>query len=279
MKVEIVSGKCLTTIGIGGDFTVFFPETFDEVVQILSNENAYVIGGGSNLVLPDDGKKFNLVSFSNLKRIKIGNDTLLCEAGVKISEIINLQLKRKFSLFEFLAGVPDVTVGGAVAQNAGAFGRETVEFLKAVRYIDLEGNLHYLTDFFSFGYRKSPFPDRGVIWEAEFFIREEKKIKEIVKEFVINRLKKHPPFYLKTAGSTFKNPEKVSAGYLIDKAGLKGFSVGGLKVSEIHANFIINFANGTFSDFCRIVDTIREKVFKIFGVELELEVKVPGFTF
>ena len=279
METKTVSGKCLTTIGIGGDFTVFFPETVEEVVQILTDENVYVIGGGSNLVLPDDGRKLKFVSLSKLRRVEIRDNTLLCGAGVRISEIINLQLKKSFSLFEFLAGVPCVTVGGAVAQNAGAFGKETVEFLKAVTYIDSIGNFHRLTDFSSFGYRKSPFPCGGIIWEVEFFIKKEKNVREVLRNFVVNRLKKQPPFYLKTAGSTFKNPENFSAGYLIDKAGLKGFSVGGLKVSEIHANFLINFDNATFSDFCKIIDSVREKVLKIFDVELELEVKVPGFTF
>ncbi|WP_457569296.1 UDP-N-acetylmuramate dehydrogenase [Desulfurobacterium sp.] len=274
MDVKELSGKELTTIGIGGRFPVFFPKNEQELLQ-LASEKIFIIGGGSNLVLPDKSD-LKFVSLSKFKKFRLNGNSLFVQSGVKIKEILNLQIKERFSLFEFLAGIPEVTVGGAVFQNAGAFGRETAEFIKSVRYIDSKGALKELNDVSDFGYRTSPFKNGEMIVSVEFEVSPSNDIKDAIKRFVKERLDRHPPFYLKTAGSTFKNPEGYSAGFLIEKVGLKGFSVGDLQVSEKHANFLINKGRATFSDFCKIVDVIKNRVFNSFGVELELEIKTPG---
>ncbi|OMH41282.1 UDP-N-acetylmuramate dehydrogenase [Desulfurobacterium indicum] len=275
MKIKELSGKELTTIGIGGLFPVFFPESEQELFQ-LASKKIFVIGGGSNLVLPDKSN-LKFVSLSKFKKFRLNGNSLFVQSGVKIKEILNLQIKKQFSLFEFLAGIPEVTVGGAVFQNAGAFGKETAEFIKSVRYIDSKGVLKELNDVSNFGYRISPFKSGEMIISVEFEVSPSNYVKDTIKRFVRERLDRHPSFYLKTAGSTFKNPGGYSAGFLIEKVGLKGFSIGDLKVSEKHANFLINKGRATFSDFCKIVDVIKNRVFNTFGVELELEVKIPGF--
>ncbi|WP_022846455.1 MULTISPECIES: UDP-N-acetylmuramate dehydrogenase [unclassified Desulfurobacterium] len=275
MEVKELSGKEITTIGIGGHFPVFFPENERELLELIY-EDFFIIGGGSNLVLPDK-LNLKLISLSKFKKFYCDGDYLFAQAGVRVGEILNLQIKKDFSIFEFLAGVPGVTVGGAVYQNAGAFGRETAELIESIEYIDEEGKLKELSDTSGFGYRKSPFSKKDIIISVKFKVEYFKNVKETIKSLVKKRLEKHPPFYLKTAGSTFKNPENRSAGFLIESAGLKGFSVGDIQISKKHANFLINRGRATFSDFCKIVDVIKNRVFNSFGVELELEVKIPGF--
>ncbi|WP_457567409.1 UDP-N-acetylmuramate dehydrogenase [Desulfurobacterium sp.] len=275
MEIKELSGKEITTIGIGGFFSVFFPETEKELLS-LTGDDFFVIGGGSNLVLPDRLTGVKLVSLSRLKKFYLKNNRLFAQAGVKISEILRLQMREDFSIFEFLAGVPGVTVGGAVYQNAGAFGAETAHFVKSVVYVDRNGRLSELNNISGFGYRKSPFKDGEIIVGAEFRVNRVKNVREKIRCFIGKRLEKQPPFYLKTAGSTFKNPDGYSAGFLIEKSGLKGFSSGGIEVSRKHANFLINKGNATFADFCKIVDVVKNRVFNVFGIELELEVKVPG---
>jgi len=278
MYIEKISGKKLTTIGIGGECTVFVPEDEKELSEVMKIENLFVIGGGSNVVIPDNSKDLNFVSLKNFRSVRIGSGSLICGGGVKISQILKLQMKEQFSMFEFLAGVPKITVGGAVAQNAGAFGTETVSFLKRLVFINRNGDFEELKDFGFFGYRNSPFPDFGIIYEAEFEFSKCKGVRLMIEDKVKMRLKNHPHFSIKTAGSTFKNPKENFAGFFIDKAGLKGFSVGDISVSSKHANFLINRGNATFGDFCKIVDIVREKVLKLFDVELELELKVPCFN-
>jgi len=131
-----------------------------------------------------------------------------------------------------------------------------------------------LKDFAEFSYRKSPFPGKGIVLQAEFRIKRDRNVKEQIEHFVTLRLSKQPPFYLRTAGSTFKNPHEGSAGRLLDLAGLKGFKIGGVKFSEVHANFCVN-EGGSFEEFKELISTAKMKVKKKFNVELELEVKIP----
>ncbi|TCK06296.1 UDP-N-acetylmuramate dehydrogenase [Phorcysia thermohydrogeniphila] len=273
MEVRELSAKELTTIGIGSSYPVYFPENLEELKSLLRNEDIFIIGGGSNTVLSEKlNRKF--VSLRKFRNILLEEDRITVGAGVKLSELLALQIQKKFSLFEFLAGIPKATVGGLVAQNAGAFGHEIKDRLVEVKFLSRETlEVEVLRDFSEFGYRKSPFPELGAVVEATFKIFHSQKVKEEMKKFVSLRLEKQPPFYLRTAGSTFKNPPGDSAGRLLDLAGLKGFSVGGVKFSEFHANFIVN-EGGSFSEFLELVEMGRKKVKEKFGVDLELEVRV-----
>lgn len=278
MKVKRLPASVITTLGIGGTHEVLFPESLEEIEKIVENygkEGTYVLGGGSNLVISENcGKKF--VSLEKFKKFKIEEDRLTLGAGVLLKKVIKEQLKRGFSLFEALAGIR-ATVGGVIAQNAGAYGFSTKERLLEVKYYDFkEKEVKVLKNFSSFSYRNSPFPQIGIILEATFKIERDSKVKEKIKNYILKRLSFQPPFYLKTAGSTFKNPPPPypPAGKLLDEAGLKGFSIGKLKLSEKHANFLINCGGATFSEFQEITEIAREKVKREFGIELELEVKV-----
>ncbi|MEO2069488.1 MAG: UDP-N-acetylmuramate dehydrogenase [Desulfurobacteriaceae bacterium] len=275
MEVKELPAKVLTTIGIGSSYPVFFPKDVSELKSLLKNEKVFVIGGGSNTVLPPKIES-KLVSLKHFKKVEFREDSILLGAGVLLREIIKLQIKKGFSLFEFLAGVPKATVGGLVAQNAGAFGKEIKERLLEVIFLDLETfEIVSLKDFENFSYRSSPFPEKGIILEAKFKITRNKKVKEEIKRFIFTRLSKQPPFFVRTSGSTFKNPKGFSAGKLLDMAGFKGFKVGKVKFSEFHANFCIN-EGGSFEDFKTLVELAKKKVKEKFNVNLDLEVKIPS---
>ena len=275
MKVKVLRPEEITTIGVGAPRKVYFPESVGELRSLLK-ENLPVIGGGSNSVLSDS--KTPLISTAFLKEVKFENGKLTLGAGVKLSQVLKLQQREKFSLLEFLAGIPRATVGGIVAQNAGAFGREVKEILDSVTYIEQEsGELLTLKREEIeqlFGYRKTPFPEIGTVVSATFRVKPLRNVKQSIENFVKLRLSKQPPFYLKTAGSTFKNPPGNSAGRLLDAAGLKGFRVGNVFFSDIHANFTINRGKSCFSEFSELIRLARDKVKKLFNIELELEIKI-----
>ncbi len=270
MKVKTLPAEKLTTLGIGRERRVCFPETLNELISLVK-DGLLPIGGGSNSVLAGESP---LISLKNFNRIELEGELLRVGAGVPLSKVLKLQVKEGFSLFEFLAGIPKATVGGAVAQNAGAFGREVSDFLVEVTFVTYRGEVKKLNDFKGFGYRRSPFPKEGVVVEAVFKVERARgsKVRERLKDFVFRRLSKQPPFYLKTAGSTFKNPPGESAGRLLDLCGLKGFKLGGLRFSQKHANFLVNEGEAELKDFKEIVAVARERVLEKLGVELFLEI-------
>lgn len=275
MEVKLLSPEEITTIGVGAPRKVYFPESVRELRSLLK-ENLPVIGGGSNAVLSDSTTP--LISTALFRNCTFNGDTVTLGAGVRLSQVLKLQQKMKFSLFEFLAGIPRATVGGLVAQNAGAFGEEVKKRLLSITYFDTESGevLEMEKEEIErgFGYRKTPFPEKGTILNATFKIRYEPEIRKKIAGFVSMRLSKQPPFYLKTAGSTFKNPEVESAGRLLDLAGLKGFSIGRIGFSNIHANFVINQGGATFSEFEQLFKLAVEKVQHLFNVQLEAEIKI-----
>ena len=270
MKEKVLEASQITSLGVGAPRRLLFPSSYDELLLALEM-GALPIGGGSNSVLLETDRP--LLSLEEFKRVELEGGRVTLGAGVKLKELLKLQIREGFSLFEFLAGVPRATVGGLVAQNAGAFGKEVSQFLESLVYISWEGEILELKDFNGFGYRSSPFPKLGVVLEATFRVERRPGIFREVERFVRERLERHPPFFLKTAGSTFKNPPGESAGKLLELCGMKGYRVGGLKFSEKHANFLLNFG-GTLEDFFRITDEAKERVFREFGVELSLEVRL-----
>ncbi len=272
MKVKTLPAVALTTLGVGKSRKVYFPESLREL-RSLVKEGLTPIGGGSNAVSAGSSP---LISLKNFQKLEISGERLTVGAGVSLSKILKLQIKRGFSLFEFLAGIPRATVGGLIAQNAGAFGKEVSEFLEEITFITPEGEVERLKKPDGFGYRESPFPERGTVVEAVFKVKEEKReiARQRIRDFVFTRLSKQPPFFLKTAGSTFKNPPGESAGKLLDLCGLRGFKLGRLKFSEKHANFLINEGGAGLTEFEEIVELARERVKERFGMELNLEVKL-----
>ena len=274
MFEKVLSKRELTTLGISGKHWVFFPENEDELLKSLEKTSHFcVLGKGSNVVI-NENFSLPFISLSRFNKVEISKETIRLGAGVSLKRIMREQIRRNFSLFEFLAGIP-ATVGGMVAQNAGAYGKEVKDFLVEVVYFDVkERDVKTLTNFSEFSYRKSPFPEKGIVIEAVFRIKRCERIRELIKHFLRKRMETQPPFWERTAGSTFKNPPGEKAGKLLEECGMKGFKLGSLKFSEKHANFLINTGGATFSEFKDITNIARERVEKRFGILLDFEVRI-----
>ena len=187
-------------------------------------------------------------------------------------------MERAYTGFEFAAGIPG-TVGGAVVMNAGAYGGEIKDVIVAAEVLTKDGRIITLTkDELKLGYRTSIVALEGyVVLGAWFKLHrgDREHIKQRMKELAGLRKDKQPLEY-PSAGSTFKRPEGYYAGKLISDAGLKGYRIGGAMVSDKHAGFVINAKDATAADFIALTDAVRDKVYDMYGVRLELEVKVVG---
>ncbi len=271
-----------TTFKIGGnaDF-VALPENKEEVslvIDFLKKEKAdyAVIGNGSNILAKDEGYRGVVVKLENLKDITVSGSEITVGAGVILSKIAKVALENSLKGFEELSGIPG-SLGGAIYMNAGAYNREISEVLKSVTYLDDNGeivtkNINEL----EMAYRKTTFTGKHyVILEAVIQLEagEYDKIKENMREVTHKRVSKQP-LEFPSAGSTFKRPKGNFAGKLIEDSGLKGYTVGGARVSEKHAGFVINTGNATFKDVIELTDHIKKVVKENYQVDLELEVVI-----
>ena len=269
-----------TTYGLGGCAVKgYFPENllqaryiFDKLSQ--SGSGFEIIGNGSNVLTSDSGISCSVISTKHLKGIVRLSDTkLLCLAGTTVSELLAYCKKHALSGLEFMCGIP-ATIGGAAYMNAGVSGKaigDNVVLVRAYNGKDIKFNRENC----NFGYRRSTMRDiNALILSIILNVRPStaEKIEEEILYFKSRR--SHLPKG-KSCGCVFKNPENVSAGYLIEAAGLKGFRYGGAVVSPLHANFILN-DGGTASDVRTVIETVKNKVLQKFGILLKEEVVYIG---
>ncbi len=269
--------KPLTTIGIGGQSRYFVVvKTIEEMQEILffafcSSIPCIVIGKGSNLLFDDKGFK-GLVILNKISFCKIKKNRIYVGAGYSFSHLGILTANEGLGGLEFACGIP-ASVGGAVFMNAGANGQDISQVLTKVNFITKKGGkVIFEKNDLQFKYRFSSFHwMEGAIVAAEFLCSPSDIAKIKQKEMLNYRLQTQPTE--KSAGSIFQNPVGISAGKLIEDCGLKGKAIGGAKVSNIHANFIINHDNATSEDVCLLIEFIQEKVLNETGIALETEVK------
>jgi UDP-N-acetylmuramate dehydrogenase len=263
-----------STFGIGGPI-----RSFCEVSSVEEMEAAFrlnlpkmIVGKGSNCLFDDRG--FNgLVILNKIDFCNWSETEVTVGSGYSFS-LLGVQTARKgLSGLEFASGIP-ATVGGAVFMNAGANGAETCNSLKSVLYFDGVTKHEYQRNELDFGYRISPFQKmNGVILSATFSLSPLPEARKSQLQIVEYRMKTQP-LKEKSAGCIFRNPPNKSAGALIDLCGLKGLVVGGAKVSEIHANFIVNSLSATAQDVKELIRLVQEKVLEQTGVYLEPEVRM-----
>jgi UDP-N-acetylmuramate dehydrogenase len=273
----------LSTFGIGGPARYFTEvRTIHELQETIleakrQNTPFWVLGKGSNSLFNDRG--FNGLVIANKIDFLENPAPGLFRAGAGYSfSLLGVQTARQaWSGLEFASGIP-ASVGGAVFMNAGANGKETCETLVSVDYVSEEGIHRQLSrSEIQFGYRNSSFQQmKGVIAAASFQLSPSAEARTRQIE-IVNHRKKTQPLAEKSAGCIFRNPDCGHAGALIDQAGLKSVQVGGAKVSEIHANFIINSANAKAEDVTALIKLIKEQVHKKTGIELESEVRVVDY--
>jgi len=238
----------------------------------------FVIGGGSNILVSDNGVRGIVILLKDsFNKIQIKDSLVYAEAGVKLGHLLKVCAEHGLSGLEFLAGIPG-TVGGIIATNAGAFGHDIASKVKAVEIIKQNGQLVIVNiEDLSFGYRKGPVSDHEIITEAVFQLELEQpeKIRKQMRLFMEKKLASQP-IREKSAGSVFKNPEGNYAGKLIEAAGLKGVEKGHAKISPMHANFIVNCGRAKAKDVIYLMNAAIEQVFKRFAIKLEPEIRIVG---
>ena len=212
------------------------------------------------------------------KEIDIIDDSSEVFAGENLIDLVRKMVNLGYGGMECLAGVPG-TLGGAIVMNAGAYGQEIKEVLKSVKSLTEDGQLKdYSVEELELGYRTSIFKSNNeIVVSATFDLLSDEKdlLKKRMSECLKKRKEKQP-LNFPSCGSVFKRPEGNYAGTLIEQAGLKGFSIGGAKVSEKHANFIVNTGKATSADVKDLINHIQNVVKDKSGIFLEREVLYIG---
>lgn len=271
-----------TSFRIGGPADVLVvPRDLDALVRLLKQADrakcpVFVIGG-TNLLVRDGGIRGVVVSLSTFTRIsEEGDGVLYAEAGVGMPTMMQYATRRALSGLEWAAGIPG-TVAGCVIMNAGTRLGEMRSAVKAVRVVSPKGVIaDYPASALRFGYRRAKVP-RGVIAGVWLQLKpaSREQVGKVVKEYLHYR-KATQPLTLPNAGCVFKNPEDVSAGKLVEDAGLKGLRVGDAQVSPKHANFVVNLGRARAADVLALIRQVRSVVRRRTGKTLQLELKIVG---
>lgn len=264
----------------------FFPKTEEELCETIrrlarENERYYVFGNLSNVLLADGVLNFVPVITTGIKNVTTEKTPdgarIYASCGVSLTALALEMCRKNLAGLSFAYGIPG-TVGGAVFMNAGAYGSEMKNIVQAVRFYDTDTDTICEIPAFDcgFAYRTSAFQHKnGVILGASLALSEDPDGTALAeaKDFMERRREKQPLEY-PSCGSAFKRPEGYFAGELIEKCGLKGYSVGGACVSEKHAGFVVNKGGATSADVEKLLCDVRAKVFQKFGVELEPEIRI-----
>jgi len=278
---ENESLKAHSTFKIGGPADLYVcPKNAEQLAAIIRKSRElgvryFILGHGSNLLFDDDGYRGVVISTENMNKLSIEGNVITAECGVMLTHCAVAAKDASLSGMECLYGIPG-SVGGAVYMNAGAYGSEMKDIVKETVYLDTEtleiraipGADHH------FGYRESVFRENGgIILSSKMVLTygDKDSITEKMAECKRLRIEKQPLDY-PSAGSTFKRYPGRYTAQMIDEAGLKGYTVGGAKVSEKHAGFVINTGNATSKDVTALIDHIKSEINKLHGIDIETEV-------
>jgi len=271
----------LTTFKIGGPAKYFCQvRTEKELIQAIKwakkkKTPYFVIGGGSNLLISDKGFKGLVIKLS-MEQCQLIENKLLLGSALRLSQAVRFLVKNNLTGLEWAAGIPG-TVGGAVRGNAGAFGQEISDCL--LKAIVLRGSkiIELKNKEIRFTYRQSIFKkNKDIILSVVLKLKkgERRKNEKLIQNNIQRRKKGQPS--QPSAGCIFKNPKQKNAGALIDQCGLKGKQIRGAKVSEKHANFIINTGQAKARDVKNLIELIKKQVKDKFNIELKEEIEYLG---
>jgi len=278
----------LTTYKIGGSADwLFTPRDVDDLClmfRIIAGHGVPVtiLGGGSNTLVLDGGIRGVTVymgkSFTKISH-QVQGENVFLKSGVSqsLSKILDYCEKNNISGLEFASGIPG-SFGGAVYGNAGTKDGAICDVVHRISYVDKDGELLFLPrERIEYKYRGLELKGRCVITEAVLKLKvgSGEKLKE-KREKIISWRQSRQPYDLPSAGCVFINPDKGSAGRIIDKAGLKGLKIGNARISSRHANFIVNRGGATAADILALIEMVRKKVFEKEGILLETEIKIVG---
>jgi len=271
-----------TTMGVGGPAAVMaFPRTTEELRSTLELRSELgvphrVLGGGSNLVVVDEGLDELVVNTEAMKAVVIGEDGVVtAEAGANLINTVVKCGRAGWSGLESAVGIPG-SLGGAAVMNAGAYGFSISDVLREIVVYDQDGRRTQPPEGWRFRYRGSSIPEGAAVARLTVKLQKDDPgaLREKTRALTRKRVLSQPGG--RNAGCVFKNPETAPAGRLIDQLGLKGTRRGAAVVSPRHANFVVNEGGATAADVLGLLDEVRERVLAGTGIELELEVKVWG---
>ena len=273
-----------TWFRVGGNADVLFiPADADDLADFLKALDpavpVQVLGVGSNVIVRDGGVEGVVVRLAGrpFGGVTVEGDTITAGAGALDSMVAKASAKAGLAGLEFYAGIPG-TIGGALTMNAGCYGAETKDILVSAWGLNRKGErVDYALADFGYTYRHSEAP-ADIIWiEAVYRGRpDDPAAVQARMTEITERREKTQPIREKTGGSTFKNPEGHSSWKLVDDAGWRGKPFGGAKFSELHSNFMINFAEATAADIEGLGEAVRADVKDKFGVDLQWEIRRIG---
>jgi len=275
-----------TTMKIGGPADIFIePSSIEKIKKTMELINKHhekwtAIGRGSNLLVSDQGIEGVVIKLgADLAHVEINGDKVNVGSGYSLVSL-STQLSRKgLSGLEFASGIPG-SVGGAIYMNAGAHGSDISKILTKAHILFEDGTMEWLSnEEMMFSYRTSILQKirPGVVLEAEF------QLKEGDKEIIYAEMQKNKdyrkltqPWNYPCAGSIFRNPLPNYAGKLIEDAGLKGYLIGGAKISDMHGNFIVNAGNAKAADVLALIQHVKETISNLYQINIETEVEIIG---
>jgi UDP-N-acetylmuramate dehydrogenase len=281
VKRDVPIGK-YTWYGLGGRAEYFIrPENHRQLAEAarICTENSvpiHVLGLGSNVLISEGGVKGAVIKLDSAEfsGVSYKGDRVTAGSGASLNEVVLNCVREGLSGLECVTGIPG-SVGGAVRMNAGGKFGDIGTSVESLKLMDDLGNIYVKSKpDIEFDYRKSNITEPFIL-EAEFklFKSDTDKVMKATQEIWIYK-KNNQPVSGRSAGCVFKNPSSDTAGSLIDRAGLKGASVGTAHVSEKHANFIIADKDTKSSDVIELIKMVQEKVDQEFGVKLELEIEI-----
>ncbi len=275
-----------TTLRLGGPADIWFPARgADELMTAtrladIRGVPVFMLGGGANLLIRDGGIA-GLVIQNQADAVRFGPNGIIAESGISLPRLANLCAKRGLSGLEWAVGIPG-TLGGAVVNNAGAYGYSMANCLLRAELLGRDGNRAWQpADWFEYGYRTSKLKQgassaKPIVLRVELHLPQDSgpKIAGRMQAYTERRKAGQPSGA--TVGSMFKNPTEDFAGRLIEAAGLKGYRRGQAQISPVHANFFVNLGRARAGDILHLIETARAEVRQQFGVSLELEIGIIG---
>ena len=275
-----------TTIKIGGPTDLFIePKNIDSIQRTIGIIKKHgiqwrAIGRGSNLLVSDKGIEGAVIKLGDgVDHLKIDGETITVGGGFSVIKLSTMISKKGLSGLEFASGIPG-SVGGAVYMNAGAHGSDISKIIKKAHILFENGTMEwFLNEELQYSYRTSILQKErpGICIEAVF------ELVSGAREEIVALMKKNKdyrrntqPWNFPCAGSIFRNPLPNYAGRLIEDSGLKGHSIGGAKISELHGNFIVNTGTAKAQDVLDLIQFVKETIKELHDINLETEVEIIG---
>ncbi len=269
-----------TSMGVGGPASVMaFPRSADELRHALGVRRDLgvphrVLGGGSNLVVVDEGLDELVVNTQDVARVTLGEDgRVTAEGGANLIRLVVRCCRAGWAGMQSAVGIPG-SVGGAAVMNAGAYGFSISDVMREIVVLDENGERSAPPEGWRFHYRGSSIPEGAAVASVslQLVAGDAAALGSEIRELQLQRVRSQPGG--RNAGCVFKNPPGAAAGKLIDEAGLKGLRRGAAVVSPKHANFVVNEGGARAEDVIAILESVAEAIRKRSGIELELEVRV-----